>query len=67
MEELVLNRLDITGILDEKTPYCVIQEIKKAHNIPSSKIDDSNIKFSQLYSELTKIICYIFPKKILKY
>jgi len=50
MEELVLNRLDITGILDEKTPYCVLQEIKKAHNIPTASFNESSIKFSQVYS-----------------
>jgi hypothetical protein len=58
MDELVLNRLDITGILDEKTPYCVLQEIKKAHNIPSVSFDETNIKFSYIYSELTKINLY---------
>ena len=58
MEELILNRLDITGILDEKTPYCVIQEIKKAHNIPSVSFNELNAKFSQVYSELAKINSY---------
>lgn len=58
MEEIVLNRLDITGVLNEKTPYCVIQEIIKAHNISISKIDDKDIKFSQVQAEVTKLNSY---------
>lgn len=58
MEEIVLNRLDITGTLNEKTPYCVIQEISRSHNISIPKIDDNNVKFSQVQTEITKLNSY---------
>jgi hypothetical protein len=58
MEEIVLNRLDITGVLNEKTPYCVIQEIMKSHNISMNKIDTGDIKFVQFQKDLSKINSY---------
>jgi hypothetical protein len=58
MEEITLNRLDITGVLNEKTPYCVIQEIAKAHNISTPKIDENELKFIQVQTESIKINSY---------
>ena len=37
MTEYVLNRVKITGKLNEKTPGCVVNEIIRAHNICISK------------------------------
>lgn len=58
MEETVLNRLSITGTLDETTPICVVKEILQAHNLSTNKIDDKSITFSQLQNEINKLNSY---------
>lgn len=58
MEEIVLHRAKITGILDENTPFCVVKEILQAHNLSSVKIDEKDIKFSILQNEVQKINSY---------
>jgi len=58
MEETILNRLNITGVLDETTPFCVVKEILQAHNISSAQIEEKDIKFSQIQTEVNKINSY---------
>lgn len=58
MEEIILNRLQITGVLDETTPYCVVKEVLEAHNLSSNKIDEKNLSFSILQNEINKLNSY---------
>jgi len=58
MEEITLNRLDITGTLDETTPFCVVKEIFQAHNLSIAKFNEKDMKFSQLQIEISKLNSY---------
>lgn len=54
----MLNRLIITGNLNEQTPFCVVKEIISSHNISSTRLDEKDIKFFQLQTEIQKINSY---------
>jgi hypothetical protein len=54
--ETILNRLQITGNIDEKTPLCVIKEILEAHNLSSTRLQD--VKFEILQQEIQKLNSY---------
>lgn len=58
MEEITLNRLEITGILDETTPFCVVKEILQAHNLSIGKLNDKDVKFMCLQNEIVKLNSY---------
>lgn len=55
MKELKLNRLFVTGPLNENTPYCVIKEILEAHNISHQPMKESELKFANCQAEIQKI------------
>jgi hypothetical protein len=55
MKELKLNRLFITGPLNENTPYCVIKEILESHNISHQPMKENEIKFANCQVEIQKI------------
>jgi hypothetical protein len=56
--ETILNRLQITGNLDEKTPLCVVKEILEAHNLSSVRLQEKDIKFETLQQEIQKLNSY---------
>lgn len=56
--ETILNRLQITGNLDEKTPLCVVKEILEAHNLSTVNLQSKDVKFETLQQEIQKLNSY---------
>ena len=58
ISEITLNRLQITGNLNEKTPLCVVKEILEAHNLSTSRILQKDLTFEFLQQEIQKLNSY---------